>query len=124
MMILMKVIKEGHRPPKDFTATCEKFGYRGCRAILHVSKEDCFVQDDGDSCISFFCGCCGLVLTPDKDKLDPADVHDLKCLNEVREDGKRKWPLKTKDNCPPWSHVGLPTMEEFCKQNHIKWGFR
>jgi len=116
----MEVIKPGKEVPKSFVAVCKKLGPRGCGAEMVVTPEDCFKADCGPGWyLSFFCGHCGLVITPDHDYADRKDWKGIEDKAELMG-----LEFKTEDNVPPWSSQGFLSIDAYCKKHGIKYGFR
>lgn len=125
----MRIIEPGKELPKSFITTCDKGLGRGCGAVLEVSVDDCFqcpyaeshFSDEplaGGRYLSFYCESCGLILTPDYERIEESKY------NSMGDDFKPIFAVKTKDNCPPWSSAGFPTFKEFNEKHNIKWGIR
>lgn len=116
----MEIIKPGKEVPKFFIAKCAKIGPSGCGAEMKVTPDDCFKASCGPGWyLSFFCGHCGIVLTPD---YDYAEKDSWKGLEKRAEE--LGLIFKTKENVPPWSNSGFLTINEYCKKHNIKWGIR
>lgn len=95
----MNIITPGDTLPTSFTATCIRQG-RHCGAIMEVTADDCFKAAIGQGwMLSFFCGHCGVTLTPDYELLMEDSCQGIapELLEELGIG------IKTKDNVPPWS---------------------
>lgn len=117
----MEIIKPGksNEVPKFFITTCDKGYGRGCGAELKVFPEDCFKCPYGGlpmQYLSFYCDHCGLMLTPDYDRVSPEHISPA----WGEETLKNYTNVKTEDNCPPWNAAKFPSNNAFDKKHGIK----